>query len=118
MRGHSGFTDEQERQVTDLVKHMATALFGPAGPSTEEDRSSLYRRVAAAMRREPECKATARQVRAVAQRIRTRREERLHYPIDLSPEDYAYVARLREESGGGTLKATLGGIIAAYRAGA
>jgi hypothetical protein len=51
---------------------------------------------------------------AVAQRIRTRREVRAKYPIDLTPEHYAYVASLREEAGG-TLKDALGGIIDAHR---
>jgi hypothetical protein len=114
LRGPSGLTDEQERQTTDLLKRMAGALFGPAGPASDDDRSTLYRRVAEIMQGEPECQATPEQVRIVAQRIRTRREIRLGYPVSLRPDDYAYVASLREEAGG-TLMGALGAIIRAHR---
>jgi hypothetical protein len=55
---------------------------------------------------------------AVAQRLRAERGIDAKYAIDVSPEHYAYVARMREEETRGTLKDTLGAIIKAHRGGA
>lgn len=113
LRGPSGLANEQERQASDLLKRMSDALFGKAGPANDGDRTKLYRKVAAVLRREPGCKATSAQVRAVAQRIRTRNDERMNYPVNLSPQYYAYVAMLREKLDC-SLKEAMDGIVEAY----
>jgi len=115
LRGSTGLTGAQEERINASLKQLAHDLHGEDWSGiTVEDRSALCRKVAAVMRKETGLSIRTDQVRLVAQRMRSTPEVKTGYPVDLEPEEYAYIAH-KAATDGMTMKAVNSSIIKSYR---
>lgn len=114
LRGATGLANKQEEQATALLKQLAYDMHGGDWAGiTDSDRAALCRKVAATMRKGG-VRVSANQVRTVSQRMRSTPEVRTAYPVDLEPEEYAYIAYLHETEGR-TMKGIVSAIIRDHR---
>lgn len=115
LREPTGLTETLEERINAMLKRLARDLHGEDWSGiTAKDRSALCRKVAAALRKETGKPVSTDQVRTASQRMRNTPEVRTAYPVDLEPEEYAYIAYLHATQGG-TMKAINSEMVRFYR---